>query len=115
MGIVLHFVEPLVEALEGLAVGDIEHQEGRNRPFVVGPSYRLEGLLPRLNNPSLTVSQICILMLLFWVWIILEANSTPRVGSRSSLNLASMNRESREDLPTSTSKTGYLNPQRRCT
>ena len=61
MGVVLDLEEPLVEALEGIAFGEVEDQKGSDRRFVVRPRDRLERLLPRLFRIWFTVSQICIL------------------------------------------------------
>ena len=42
VGVVLHLEEPLVEALEGIAFGEVEDQKGSDGRFVVRPCYRLE-------------------------------------------------------------------------
>jgi hypothetical protein len=60
--VVLDFEEPLVKTLEGVALGQVEHQEGGDRALVVGARDRLEGLLPGLSDIGSTVSQIWILM-----------------------------------------------------
>jgi hypothetical protein len=114
MWIVLDFVEPFVKALKRLSIRDIEDKKCCNRAFVIWTSYRFKGLLSRLCYAIITVSQICILILLPWVSIILDANSTPNVGSRSFLNLPSINRDSKQDLPTSWLLSAYLNHQQWC-
>ena len=101
MGIVLDLVEPFMKALEGLSISDIKDEKSCDGAFVIWASYRFKGLLSCLSYATITVSQICILILLPCVSIILDANSTPNVGSRSSLNLPSMNRDNKQDLPTS--------------
>lgn len=81
MGVVLHFVEPLVQALEGGAARNIEDEEGCDGALVIGPGDGLEGFLAGLKEKRGTVSQICVLMICASSSMILEANSTPRVGS----------------------------------
>lgn len=81
MGVVLHFVEPLVKALEGLATGNIEDQEGSDGTFVIGACDSLEGFLSSLSGEDDTVSHIWVLMICASRSMILEANSTPNVGS----------------------------------
>jgi hypothetical protein len=62
MGIVLDLEEPLVETVEGIALGEVEDEEGGDGALVVGSRDGLEGLLSGLTKRSLTVSQIWILM-----------------------------------------------------
>jgi hypothetical protein len=62
VGVVLDFEEPLVEAFEGVSLGEVEDQEGCDGALVVRPGDGFEGFLARLPNVSLTVSQIWILI-----------------------------------------------------
>lgn len=62
VGVVLDLEEPLVETLEGIPLGQVEHQEGRDGGLVVGAGDGLEGLLAGLRGRRGTVSQIWILM-----------------------------------------------------
>ena len=88
MAVVLDFVEPAADVVEGVALGDIVHKEGGDGagvrkmvPFVVGAGDGLEGLLAGLGNSMRTVSQIWILMVRSLMIVFLDPNSTPRVGS----------------------------------
>ena len=100
MGVVLYFVEPLVQVIEGGPAGHVEDQEGCDGSLVVGPSYGFEGLLSCLVRTNITVSQIWVLMVSCCSYTIFEANSTPRVGSCSFLKWSWVYLRMRQDLPT---------------
>ena len=50
VGVVLGFVQPFVDVLEGLPAGDVVDEDDANGAPVVGPGDGLEGLLSCLNN-----------------------------------------------------------------
>jgi hypothetical protein len=102
IGVILGLLEPLGEVVEGLPVGDIVHEDGRDGAAIVGSRDGFEHLLSRLETmqSTSTVSQICILIFRSSMSAILEPNSTPIVVSLSYLNLPYRNCMSMQDFPT---------------
>lgn len=77
----LGLLEPLHDMVEAFLAGDIVAQDRADSILVVAPGDGLEALLPCLNKPDGTVSQICSLMLLLLYLMTLAPNSTPMVTS----------------------------------
>ena len=108
--IVLNFFDPTIKTLDWLRVGQIVQQQDSNCVFIVCACDCSKCLLACLLYGSLTVSQICSLIILFLIYSFLVANSTPIVGWLSSLEVFLMKVDRRVLLPTDESPTKmYLN------
>lgn len=80
VGILAGLLDPLVETVEAALVVDAEDQEDAANSLVEGAHDGPEGLLARLNIPTPTVSQICILTVVSSsMRTVLDWNSTPTV------------------------------------
>lgn len=99
-GMLVGFFDPLAEIFKGGAAGDVVDEDGSDCAAIVGSGDGLVGFLTGLDSRSITVSHICNLMTLLLILIVLEPNSTPMVGSESTLKSLSMNCMSMQDLPT---------------
>ena len=106
VGVVLGLLQPLGDAVEGVAVCDVVHEHRSDGAPVVRPSNRLEDFLTRLRAPSRTVSHTCILTLRPLTSTVLDPNSTPMVVSLSTLKRPSRNCIRTHDLPTLTNGRG---------
>lgn len=85
-GEVFSFLKPPANTLERADGGDIVDEDDSYSASVVGAGDGPKSLLAGLALRMLTVSQICSLTILEWLFMVLEPNSTPMVASESILN-----------------------------
>lgn len=99
----MNFLEPGVDAEEGVWACEIVDEYDSDCIFVVCPGDGPEAFLSGLLLTSITVSQICILTVDPSTLIFLVANSTPMVGLLSAMKESLMNLLRMVLLPTEVS------------
>ena len=99
----MDFLEPGVDAIEGLRVGEIVDVDDAECVFIVGSGDGSEAFLSGLGKRRDTVSHICILMVEPSTLTFLVANSTPMVGLLSAMKESLMNLLRMVDFPTEVS------------